>query len=780
MVTITRLLTFWLWLTTLAASNAVARVPASACVTDLNQDGVSNPQDLFDFLNLWFGRSSAADFNRDGVVDVNDVTAFIETWLAGCPSTPCSDGIDNNQDGFADFPLDPACASPSDSSETTATAPRKTTYAFAEWCSFYATVGTPYNAPGVPPEVTHNVQYPWVLYPEDPNTLDPQYIMSYYSHLPPDVPRAMFSYTMEFGVSISDPRVNIPNDPHYHGGFDPADDFPGTNIPSPWQDRWLQTVSQRADNFFRAYQAAGGRLDILNMDAEYLGPEFSRRDLIAQDPRFTRTSSNALIQPGDFMYAPLAQTMGNNNLLNNVGCGGDCERYWGLLSHDWSTAYLNKGLFRPLQQYFPQAKVSNFAFFNNDFENYYAPVYNALTRCLPGYYCSIGSIFGNTQGIGIFYDWGVPGAGTQSFDGLGNPYLQTPFNNLKLTINLLKQAVLSNPSAPIAPTFASRNIYRGDNVRIRVAPSTDYYQEGVFHVFLMGAPHAFLWTENRHRFTDDFPLSVAMDEFDRIAGFADRQTTFMEDTGWVNGMRTGIDQRSWADDVVLTCTQAGGEDREICRITPEQIPAGGGLPELTVANFLVAESDGSGNARLTFRSRQKTIEVPGGVIWRPSAPATVSNLGYWFAKQRGTRIIFSPSGLNTPPTARLYAYQTGERPYEIVVGAIGSSDPDGRIARFSYDFNDDGVFDDHVIQNGQDIGDIYDHPNANPGWFQYTYGQPRSHTVAVKVIDDRGAATIVRTPVFTLSTARPLCHPEFNIFHIPEDCLLGRATQAPL
>lgn len=203
------------------------------------------------------------------------------------------------------------------------------------------------------------------------------------------------------------------------------------------------------------------------------------------------------------------------------------------------------------------------------------------------------------------------------------------------------------------------------------------------------------------------------------------------------------------------------------------------MPAITVASFLVSERDFDGAPYLTFRSRQKTIEVPGGVIWRPNNPISVSNQGYWFVKDSHTEMVVSPSGFNTPPTAVISISQTGVNPYEIMVNALSSIDPDDRIVHFSYDFNDDGIFEDHVSLAGQDIGNIYDNPLANPAWFQFTYGTAGAHSVGVRVTDERGATTEVRTPSFTLTSNRPRCHPELSIFQIPADCFLTSATRAP-
>jgi hypothetical protein len=52
-----------------------------------NRDGTTNSQDLFDYLNCFFGDCPPgrdADFNGDGVVNAQDFFAFLDAFFAGC------------------------------------------------------------------------------------------------------------------------------------------------------------------------------------------------------------------------------------------------------------------------------------------------------------------------------------------------------------------------------------------------------------------------------------------------------------------------------------------------------------------------------------------------------------------------------------------------------------------------------------------------------------------------------------------------------------------------
>lgn len=58
--------------------------PAPTCVADFNGVGGVSVEDVFDFLQAWFGNDPRADLNGDGL-GVQDIFLFLEAWFAGCP-----------------------------------------------------------------------------------------------------------------------------------------------------------------------------------------------------------------------------------------------------------------------------------------------------------------------------------------------------------------------------------------------------------------------------------------------------------------------------------------------------------------------------------------------------------------------------------------------------------------------------------------------------------------------------------------------------------------------
>jgi subtilisin-like proprotein convertase family protein len=52
-----------------------------ACPADWNMDGAVDPDDLFAFLDSWFG--GAGDFDQAGGTTPDDLFAFLDAWFAG-------------------------------------------------------------------------------------------------------------------------------------------------------------------------------------------------------------------------------------------------------------------------------------------------------------------------------------------------------------------------------------------------------------------------------------------------------------------------------------------------------------------------------------------------------------------------------------------------------------------------------------------------------------------------------------------------------------------------
>lgn len=54
------------------------------CRADFDGNGVLDTNDLFAFLNAWFGLDLSADIDHDGVLTTNDLFAFLDLWFTSC------------------------------------------------------------------------------------------------------------------------------------------------------------------------------------------------------------------------------------------------------------------------------------------------------------------------------------------------------------------------------------------------------------------------------------------------------------------------------------------------------------------------------------------------------------------------------------------------------------------------------------------------------------------------------------------------------------------------
>lgn len=101
-----------------------------------------------------------------------------------------------------------------------------------------------------------------------------------------------------------------------------------------------------------------------------------------------------------------------------------------------------------------------------------------------------------------------------------------------------------------------------------------------------------------------------------------------------------------------------------------------------------------------------------GLVVQAGASAVVDELA-----------LSADSGLNQPPTAEVAASPDGPAPLEVTFDAGGSSDPDGSIVLYEWDFTDNGSFD------ASDSADS----------IQHTYSNPGSFTCRLRVTDNDGA-----------------------------------------
>jgi PKD repeat protein len=150
-------------------------------------------------------------------------------------------------------------------------------------------------------------------------------------------------------------------------------------------------------------------------------------------------------------------------------------------------------------------------------------------------------------------------------------------------------------------------------------------------------------------------------------------------------------------------------------------------PDGTIARFdYDFDGDGIWDAYDSPSTASHTYSLPGTFTARLRV---TDNSG---AQALATREIQVNALNNQPPQAVLDATPvTGAAPLEVEFDATGSSDPDGSVVRYDYDFNGDGIW------------DAYDASSA----VTFTYSNPGSFNAKLRVTDNAGAQAAATVPV---------------------------------
>lgn len=62
----------------------VSAISRAVCPADVNENGERGVEDIFVFLERWFGREPGADFNHDGGIAIDDIFTLLGAWFQGC------------------------------------------------------------------------------------------------------------------------------------------------------------------------------------------------------------------------------------------------------------------------------------------------------------------------------------------------------------------------------------------------------------------------------------------------------------------------------------------------------------------------------------------------------------------------------------------------------------------------------------------------------------------------------------------------------------------------
>ncbi len=534
----------------------------------------------------------------------------------------CSDKKDNDNDGLIDYPFDPGCVSLSDGSESDNIEMDKA-YAYA-WGQ--ATISSSLK----------NIVTMAFFYDHKP----PQnYVSDFYES----------TYLRDKIKSLTD----VQPEGHRVIQIDGIDSWriPGLNdvvlypngsvngfvdkngIFKPYLGIfWESSTKEVSDDmtyFFTEYKAVGGKVDWIVQDYEYHYQDIGRLMLIADsyydladatimgwknkqdaeeayfkaledDPRFQKE------------HKPFFDKYGYSWIKDCLLTTDVCDKRWGVYIKSKVDYYLTKSFYEPISKIFPNVKNSNFntGYFN---PSYCFPDMAGNTKGF--YFCfegQKGSHVGTHQSP---YTYGRLGyaIATKKLDEKNN-YLLTPFNAFKYDVNKLRLSVLSS-DVPITPwvMLKSSSMLYDQQTKIPLY-STPYWEELVLHDLLTGADdllymkpgpdnydklakESYLPEDYSMLAKDDVTLNNALEEFNKIAGFANRKTLVNRFVGW-------------GDDYVLTGMQTGG--RNVYRFTPNN------------ATIFIVVEDAKG---VNFVSGNSKVFIKDGKIYEPQKK--VSPIGYW-------------------------------------------------------------------------------------------------------------------------------------------------------
>ena len=380
-------------------------------------------------------------------------------------------------------------------------------------------------------------------------------------------------------------------------------------------------VSGWLEEFLKQYKAAGGKLDGLVIDVEFLniyghyieGDFFSKDplvyDKIVKNPAYAEKIRPKLVERGFKFYSPV-----NEHTPEIYGIHPKSGSEYALSRGIWDTVmqnYLADAITEscaPLWKYYPDATVSDYTV--KDVKPWVKEVSEGGgvlggggNRETAGN-ASNENFYSVRPGTNFFSNKNVPVYNTLP-GRVETVFANTHFNRFMFEANLGKTTYLSADNGKV--TWWLAHAYYGEkNAR------TPFYAETVFHLGLLNPEIFYGYILLQDCKTDgaqdpekyDNALKIVDDclrQLSDVAGYADRKVLNVEP--------------SWNHDFVLSGMYAGG--RNIYRITPDN-------NEVTLEEFLVKDA-----ADPTFKVNGETVTFPKGKIIKDSEVFDIGTYGYW-------------------------------------------------------------------------------------------------------------------------------------------------------
>jgi hypothetical protein len=571
-----------------------------------------------------FTPSPAATFTIPPAANATSTPTPTPTNTPMPKAAECMDGIDNDQDGFVDYPIDPGCDAPNGDNEAIEVRSEPTEgFAAAAWFPI-ANSGLAFTYPAFHLDGA----FPWL---EDMSGKGRAAAVALARQ--PAGRRVLMSIRLPKHLLspdlVSDVRDNCASE---NGAS-------VTNQPCPWRIFSTDTAANKYDQFFQAYTTAGGPpVDALILDYEdfhFPVGDPAWQNAVISDPRYSSGIQD--YANGDIRSYPMQFLLGADqdgrpaNEVFNPLWSSPLKGLYFLYMTAIKTAFLDDAAFAVARNYFPEINGSDWLNAYIDNRRFYVPDGNGHAYLnhpdsnYPLTQLHLKQHFGDHQATSTYHSlgqitWSVRNIRLDGF----HTFTGRPFNSLLYNQNRMRANLLSS-SVPLHIWIPSRSYYLDDMKTLGEFDSPpEMFQETIIHAALLN-PNRFLLWNYETRTGDSSPvIDSTLREINHLLGSAQRRTLVQNRGCDVNGVSSqGASPirclHPWGVDFLLSGIDSG--DRRIYRLTPDQ-----DYPDSTQA-FEITQVGGG----VTVQTRMANIRFDDAVVFSPMGSTTTA--GYWIVSR---------------------------------------------------------------------------------------------------------------------------------------------------
>jgi len=474
----------------------------------------------------------------------------------------CHDNIDNDGDGFVDWPYDRECESAADNTENgegqDVVWPPIGLSKQKSWAYAWQSV-TEFNYNNIVDLVTvTNLEHPeWVI-DEVNNQPEGHHAL---------LVRA-YSYNDELAWNPLDCIEHTGYGVEQNGCAGYLDiDNQWNPFKSIWRENGVLDVTRKFTQFFNYFYNNNAQVDLVVLDTEEgLGrwniatdpnnpDHVAHWNAIEHDARFDFEIRQQLDALG---FLPPGTASLVNTVLNYYQNAIPPQAYynvlvWNALMAERVANYVDQSTCAVVSQFYPSVTCS-------DYNNYYwSQQYPVPERNGHIQRFGTGRHVGTHQTQQVYAS--INGVRNSDMDGDGirdSWFRPTPYNAFRLKLNAVR-ALMKSSNVPFQPWVAPRS-WSGDAAFTYQIKNTDLWQELILHLKMLGAKEVLYWNARESSDGSDAQyLSATLKEFDDMANFD--QTTF-----------NGVDKFIWDDEHLwhqdYTYTSVDVANRQLMRFTP--------------------------------------------------------------------------------------------------------------------------------------------------------------------------------------------------------------------